>query len=652
MRSFRCCLFAVALGLPMLLPAIAGAQPVGEWKSRGPFCAIPHGLAASKSPTTPAYLAVGGSLFRSLDGWATWSRVGANLPASYLSAVAVAPKNLRLVYFAIWGEGIFRSSDGGETWSRIFRGLPDPLVEHLMVPADPGGTVFAVASYSGIYRSRDRGETWVDISPTEPRPSNFYSVQAHPLHPERLAAHTLRGLWRSSDGGNTWKAWNSGLPVDPDGVVAGLNSLTLSPGERDIAFVASYQTLYRSKDGGSWKRIGPIPVNNFAYVYTLIAGPGAPPVLFVGQDGDPSATPGVLRSLDAGKTWQPLPLLGESVGQLSFLPTLGRVVALTTRGAFYSSDLGATWQRTGNGVVSARVLSLAAAGSGGEILIAGLAGCHGGIARSPDHGKTWQIQEIRDPGLYYGSMLTDVESLASAPSRPLRVYAGSIDEVLRSDDGGLTWTHHPFNDHLSGGHTVALAVHPMDPDLVFAAGDHGISRSRDGGHTWSSGLPEHPFTDMTAVVFDPGQPQRMLAAAWSGGLMRSVDTGASWQPIPGTDFLRVGALAIHPRDSNLVLASSLFADTSLYRSEDGGSNWAPSDIGIEGTIRGLTFSADGAEVFATGDEGVFRSTDGGRTWQRMNDAPAPVRAFLWQANGLLHVGTDVGVASRAGTAVP
>jgi photosystem II stability/assembly factor-like uncharacterized protein len=642
---FRACVLALVSTL--LLPAIGAAQTVSEWTSKGPFCARPFGLATAKGITAPAYMAVGGSLFRSLDAWATWSRVGAGLPASYLSDVAVSPQNARLLYFALWdGGGVFRSGDGGETWRPVFRNLPDPLVQELMVPVGPVGTVFAIAPSGGIYRSRDRGETWTDVSPPGQRPANYFQLVAHPLHPERLAARTSSGLWRSTNGGDTWTPWNAGLTSDSSGSY-GLGSVTLAPGDQDIAFVTAYQTLYRSQAGRPWKRIGQIPVNSFAFVNTLLALPGA--ALLAGQDGENTlTTPGILRSRDGGKTWQPLSLLGETVYELSYLPAVGRVVALTRSGAFSSSDLGTTWKRTGSGVAAARVTSLAAIGAGGQVLVAGLEDCSRGIARSADGGKTWQLQETRAPGEDHGvSVPWDVLSLASAPSRPLRVYAVTTNNLLRSDNGGITWTQ---NGGIRGEHRAALAVHPTNPDFVFLAGQGGLSRSLDGGRTWKVVLSEYPFNDITTVVFDPGQPQRMLAASWYGGLTRSLDGGATWQPVPGTDFLRMDRIAVHPRDSNLMLASSLVVSpsegiASLYRSVDGGSTWVPSDAGIEGALRGLTFSADGAEVVAVGDEGVFRSTDGGVDWQRVEGAPAGARAIVLPGSGILRVGTNEGVFS-------
>jgi photosystem II stability/assembly factor-like uncharacterized protein len=329
--------------------------------------------------------------------------------------------------------------------------------------------------------------------------------------------------------------------------------------------------------------------------------------------------------------------VGETVYQLSYLPDPGRFVALTLRGAFYSTDLGGAWKRTGSGVVASRVRAVAAA-QGGSTLVAGLEHCPGGIARSPDGGLTWQIQEIRDPSRYYGGTSTDVEAVAFAPSRPKRVYAGAGDEVLRSDNGGVTWTHFSFHDSLSGGHPAAIVVHPSNPNIVFVAGQHGLTRSRDGGRTWSTTV-----ADTTAVVIDPKRPERLLTASWYGGLWRSLDGGATWTLISGTDFLRVGALAVDPKNPDLVLASSAYEE-GLLRSTDFGNHWAPSDVGIDGIIRGLSFSSNGSEAVAVGDSGVFRSTDHGRTWVRVPEAPAVGRGIARQGT-LLHVATDVGVVS-------
>lgn len=631
----------------VLLLAAADLEAQDGWTSRGPYCAQALGLARGAGR---AYLAVGGSLFRSTDGWATWSRIGAELPATYLSAVAVAPESSQIVYFALWDRGgVFRSDDGGETWTAAFPDLPDPLVDALMVPPSPAGTVFAIAPYNGIYRSRDRGETWVDVSP-EPGPSNYFALLAHPLHPQRLAAQTFKGLWRSNDGGTTWRAWNTGLPADLDGTK--ITGLTLSPGDPDIAFVTMYQSLYRSQAGGAWKRIGRIPVNSFGQVNTLVAGPGSPPVLLAGQDGGSTTTPGILRSRDGGRTWLPLPLLGETVYRLSYLPSVGRMVAHSQRSTFYSSDLGSTWKRTGNGVAASQIRSLTSAGAGERILVAGLEGCVGGIARSGDGGNSWQLIDTRVRGVYYGYP-SDVQVVASAPSLPSRIYAVSGDQILRSDNGGVSWMHFQFGDAISGGISFAIAVHPTQPNLVFIAGGHGLSRSADGGRTWSGGQHEFPFNDMNTVAFEPGHPERMLAASFYGGLYRSTDTGTTWQPVSGSEFMHFSGLAFDPRNPSVVLARTPFEDARILRSADGGATWALSEFGTEGYLTALTFSADGAAAVAAGDAGAFLSRDGGQTWSRIDGAPSAVRALVLPANGTLQLGTARdGVVSNPGALLP
>jgi photosystem II stability/assembly factor-like uncharacterized protein len=641
-RILRLALAIAVVALP-LSTRVLQAQDDTAWSSRGPFCSRAFGLVAEKGLQGPAYLAVGGRLFHSTDGWASWSRVGVELPDSHLSAVAMAPTNGRLVYFAPWdGGGVFRSRDGGETWGEVFRDLPDPLVHELTVPPAPIGTVYAVAPYTGIYRSRDRGENWLDVSPPEPGSTGFLSLVAHPYRPERVIATTVGGLWRSTDGGTTWREWTAGLPRDFQGDVLALSNVTLAPSAREVAFVVAGSSIFRSDEGGRWRRMGAVePLESAASA--LAAGPGRQPVLLAGQVVGTSTTPSLLRSRDGGKTWHPLSLLGESIYRLAYLPATGRFTAMTASGAFYSSDLGTTWHRTGQGIAAARVRSLAVADRRGRVLVAGLETCPGGVARSRDGGATWHVGEVREPGVRYGSM-SEVRALAPAPSRPSRLYAGVMDTVLRSDDGGVTWVHNEFRDGLTGGWVSGLAVHPIDPDLVFAAGDHGLQHSRDAGITWS-GRPAYPLDRATAVAFDPQHPERMLATSSAGGIFRSTDTGATWQLLPGTDGLHAGALAFDPRDPSIVLATSPFAGEGIFRSVDGGETWVASAVGTDGVISSLLFSPEGGEAFAAGTAGIFRSADGGKVWQPVAGAPAGVTALVAGRDGVYHAGTNHGVMS-------
>jgi photosystem II stability/assembly factor-like uncharacterized protein len=636
-----------ALTLALVLSAGPGAldaQVSTPWTARGPFCARPHDLAAPRRAAAPAYLAVGGRLFRSVDGWMSWTEIGAGLPSSYLSAVAAVPADPRVAYFGIFGGGIFRTDDAGASWKRVFEGLPDDLVEQVVVPVGARSTVFARLGYSGIYRSSDRGVTWKDVSPTTPRPATYYSLVADPLLPRRLGLVTSDGLWRSEDDGNTWRHWMQGLP-QPGSGPSGIGHLIFAPVEGDIAFVTAYKTLYRSDRGRPWRRVGDVPVNTFIGPYALTAVPGDSRgiVLFVGQIGEATDHAGALRSLDGGKTWKPTTLRGETVFELTYLRESRRVVALTSQGAWYSSNLGVNWIRTGDGVAAADVRALAA--GQGRTVLAGLHDCPAAVARSADGGASWRLRDARVPGLRYSSQGLVVDALATAPSRRSRAYGGAGDFVLRSEDGGLTWALSGFQDGLSGAHTWSIAVHPTNPDVVVVAGGHGLRRSVDGARTWlAEATSGESFGEMLAVAFDPQDPSRLLASSFGGGIVKSEDTGATWEIVPGTESLRADSLAYHPTIRGVVLAVDRVGDATVHRSTDGGQTWVASDIGLDAQVSELAFTPDGTWAAVGGEDGVFLSDDGGVTWEALDGEALPARALLF-ADGRLFVGTDQGVYS-------
>ena len=158
--------------------------------------------------------------------------------------------------FAGNGEGVFQSNDGGKTWRNTSNGLPDVNVWELAVSPNlsSDGTVFAATISNGIFRSVDAGHTW---EPVDQGLGNL-RVQALAISPNfgadsTLFAGTSGGLFRSRNGGDSWTRLHAGLS---DG--AAILTVAISPGfELD-------QTV------------------------------------FVGTDAE-----GVLRSTDAGESWEP-----------------------------------------------------------------------------------------------------------------------------------------------------------------------------------------------------------------------------------------------------------------------------------------------------------------------------------------------------------
>ncbi|GIH08918.1 hypothetical protein Rhe02_69850 [Rhizocola hellebori] len=207
-----------------------------------------------------------------------------------------------------------------------------------------------------------------------------------------------------------------------------------------------------------------------------------------------------------------------------------------------------------------------------------------------------------------------------------------------------------------GGRLIDVVVDPRTPGIVYAAaGTGGVWKSTDGGVTfaaaWSDKLPQ----SMGALTITPdgtlyagtGEPDHGGGGSYYGaGVYRSTDGGASWSSLGLTDTGAVGRIGVDPADPRRILVAAqgrLFDTTGergVYLSEDGGASWrqvlqgrndstGAIDLAINPADPNIVLAAmwdklrfpDGREYGGPGS-GVYRSTDGGRTWARAG-APLP-----------------------------
>jgi photosystem II stability/assembly factor-like uncharacterized protein len=141
---------------------------------------------------------------------------------------------------------------------------------------------------------------------------------------------------------------------------------------------------------------------------------------------------------------------------------------------------------------------------------------------------------------------------------------------------------------------------------------------------------------LTSVVGIPGQPNIYYVGAASGGIWKTIDGGVHWDPIfDSQPVSSIGALAIAPSNPNIVWAgtgepwirSHISVGQGVYKSTDAGKTWTLMGLEKTGRISRVVIDPKNPDIVLVGalghaygpqpERGVFRTTDGGKTWQRV-----------------------------------
>ena len=272
------------------------------------------------------------------------------------------------------------------------------------------------------------------------------------------------------------------------------------------------------------------------------------------------------------------------------------------------------------------VFDAAASTVDANIVLAGLApgGSFGGtLYRSTDGGNTWSEVQALD-----GTSVFDIEF---APAPDGAAYLGTQDSIRKSTDGGLSWV--TLNLGIGANDQVFdVAIDPSDPSVLWAgiadaAGSQPINvmRSTDGGATWTNRTPPHAPMSGRAIAVDPNDSNTVIAVFggdFGGGeVWVSTDGGDSWMDrsagLPGNPLNAV----VYDGTRLLVGGGLLFGSqfVGLYESPDLGVTWTPLHDGTWPVLVVEDIAVDpndSARIFAAIDGGgVNRTTDGGVTWQ-------------------------------------
>lgn len=569
------------------------------------------------------HIGFGDGVYVSHDSGKSWKHRGLE-KSEHVSKILVDPRNSDVVFAAsqgpLWSpggqRGLFKSTDGGETWKMVlgpgrFGGDKDEK------RTEEEQAAINEKSYTGV--------TDVVLDPTNPNVMYAATHQRHRNVWAIINSGPETGIFKSTDGGESWSKLSNGLPGGDMGKI----SLQVSPQKSNFVYATIELPgrkggFWRSENhGASWSK-----TNDFVsggtgphYYQELWADPHRFGVLY-------QANNYFMRSEDNGETWV---------------------------------NIEGRYKHVDNHAVAFHPVDK-------DFL---LVGCDGGVYRTYDYCKTW----LFCPNL----PLTQFYKVAIDNDYPFYNIAGGTQD--NNSQYGPSRTRNTQGIRNSdwritiGGDGHDTAIDPKDPNIIYAESQQGFLRRFDRRTGESVMIQPQPGPDEESfrfnwdspILISPHDNKRLYFA--SQFLHRSDDRGDSWQkvspdlsrnrnryelPTMGRVHSIDGAYDLYAmsQHSNITsIAESPLVEGLLYVgtddgliqvSEDGGKNWRKIDRIFDipefffvNDIKADLHDADTVYVciddHKTGDYSpyVVKSTDRGRTWERMV-GDLPEKHICWR----------------------
>lgn len=256
----------------------------------------------------------------------------------------------------------------------------------------------------------------------------------------------------------------------------------------------------------------------------------------------------------------------------------------------------------------------------------------GTILNSVDSGATWTRQGV-------GQIANvDMSGVAAVDENTAWVVGSSdgYSTLYRTTDGGATWVRKGDADSLPDAELFKVVA--LDADTIWAVGKGAILHTNDGGQTWTNQCPPaYSETGIQGVWTTDGQ------VVWAGGgpvydpdsdstfalILKSSDGGATWQRLTGQDDSSPVRDWSHINGFTAADPMTAWAEGGGYQeglgnvmlqTTDGGASWTAYDGG--GILDGNEIHAvDANVVWAVNDGTIFRTLDGGQTWEAVGTSP-------------------------------
>ncbi len=618
-----------------------------------------EGIALAVAPNAPntIYEVTSDGIYRSNDGGATWTKGTGNglSSGSFISAMAVHPTNSSTLFIGVFS-GLLKSTDGGNNWSPVITApLTFGTISCIVFDPSTPSTIYLGAG-NGAFKSTDGGATWITqnnfgVSGTP----NVRAIAIDPTAPLTIYAGTFgSGFFKSTNGGSVWTAMNNGMGGPSPTFI---NTIVIDPANPATIYTGhgSIGGINKSTNGATSWTLLTNGIPQFNQVNAMAATTSGV-YAAVGNTG-------IIKTTNGGTNWTPANsgLWNLSVRAIATHPTDGSILYVGT-GTSFSSDCFATkLNASGSGILFSTLLGGSNEETGNGIAVDGNGNIYvAGLTTSTNFPVVNAVQgapttiNCNDafvaklnpsvPSYVYSTYLRgascDTANAIAVDSSGNAYITGSTS----SNDFLIANAFQPTLAQSSSADAFVTKLNPTGSPIYstylggtnsFEAG-FGIAADASGnayvtGNTDSSNFPTlNPIQgfagggsqgDAFVTKFN-SQGSALIYSTYLGGVQS--DVGRSIAIDSANNAYVTGTTD----SGNFPLTvGALRTRSPMYKSVDGAATWGNDNYGFTATgCCGNSFvnlvaidPAAPSTLYVGSGVGVFKSTNGGRTWSAMNN---------------------------------
>jgi photosystem II stability/assembly factor-like uncharacterized protein len=590
-----------------------------------------HSLAQSESNPNTLIAGTFNTIYRSDDAGESWEQLPTkNFPnLHHVESLAIDPRTPETIYAGTFWLP-YKTTDGGQTWKSIRNGMIDDS-DIFAIDINPRDANHIIASAcSGIYESKNAGESWRKVQGIPSQSRRTRAILQHPSVGGIVFAGTTEGFWRSDKGGDadSWMVTTSRQLE--------INSIAVHPSRPDMVYIGTnnYGVMVSNDGGKSFT-----PTNggfSGRFAYAILPDWETPNRIYASTINTATGGGFLFVSNDNGESWRPsmrsMPSRLITYAIVQDTRDANLLYLGTNLGVYRSIDRGATWApvwsptETQKKKAPAKKTAKARAPQSKS-------------RRTPAPGQETVVQAqqaLLDAGYHLGEPDGKMGTATTASVKKFQTdrhlpVTGKLDAITLAalGIGNGTGPASAERSNLILADAVNTLVHTVDPETqqpgYLAATNTGLYRTLDPNKGWQKMSYGSFDPRTTSISNNLKTPETIWVGTPSSGVLVSRDSGETWRQVQGvpTD-MPVNTVVQDPQRPDYIYVGT---KQTIFLSHDGGQTWSRrgGNLPFGDFTSILVNPRNGDEIFVGNayqisevGGGVYRSTDAGKTWARID----------------------------------